>query len=97
MTKRSARYPHVVRYINSFLKKHSSLKWSSFAIHKDVLTQTHVDAHNDKQELSLTVTFGDFHGGQMWLHDPEMETRPSVVWKQDSQGRQLTGRLVESR
>ena len=90
------RYPHVVRYPNSFMRDKSDLKWTSIALHKKVPMEPHVDLNNSKQDKSVTVTFGEFQGGQMWIHDPSMESRAHAVWKQDGRGQELPGRLEDT-
>ena len=50
ITKRTAKYPHVTRYLNSFLREKSNLRWTSIALHKDVLMEPHVDLNNNKHQ-----------------------------------------------
>ena len=95
ITKRTAKYPHVVKYINMFMRHQCDVQWSSFALQRDVCTSIHKDVHNDKAADSVTVTFGDFSGGRLWVMNQEGETS-DVVWKQDPQGRSLPGRLVDT-
>ena len=96
ITKRSLVYPHVARYVNLFMRQRSDRTWTSFAINKNVLTGTHHDVNNSKQEPSVTVTFGEFTGGQMWVHAPDDQDLTNAVWKEDAQRGRLPGRLVST-
>ena len=54
--------------------------WTSFIITKDVKTRIHKDAHNLKGSKVLTVTLGDFTGGNLWLkgHVPGRGSTPAT-------------------
>ena len=95
-TKRSVVYPNVIRYVNLFMRQRSDRTWTSFAINKNVLTGPHCDMNNSKQEPSITVTFGAFEGGQMWVHESGESTTSNLVWKEDSQRGRLPGKLVST-
>ncbi|OLP76029.1 T-complex protein 1 subunit eta, partial [Symbiodinium microadriaticum] len=99
VTRRTVRYPHVVKYLNMFMRNRTDMSWSSLTVHRDVATEVHRDVHNDKQACSTTVTFGDFRQGQLWLALAENEPndRVDVVWKQDKNGKWIPGRLVDTR
>ncbi|CAE6970895.1 RE1 [Symbiodinium sp. CCMP2592] len=95
VTKRTLRYPNVVRYVNMFMRSHTDGEWSSFTLMKNVSTEVHVDRHNDKQALATTVTFGDFEGGQLWVADEEVSDS-ECTWKQGNQGEWIRGRLCDT-
>eukprot|EP00439_Symbiodinium_sp_Y106_P065967 s2396_g10.t1 len=100
VTKRTRKYPQVVKYINKFMRQRSDQPWSSFSLQRDVCTHVHKDVHNDKDAKSVTVTFGDFQGGQLWIADDDVDQSGKVrdtVWKQDDRGNSLPGRLVDTR
>ena len=96
ITKRTLRYPNVVRYINSFMVSKSPGTWSSFSLTKNICTDMHIDCHNDKDASSCTVSFGQFDGGELWVAQPEGGTH-SPVWKRDKHGKNHPGMLVSTR
>ncbi|CAE7707379.1 RE1 [Symbiodinium sp. CCMP2592] len=95
VTKRTSRYPHVVRYINSFTRDKIAGAWSSFSLAKNISTDVHVDCHNHKEASSVTVTFGDFTGGQLWVAQSDGEGG-DCTWKQDRHGRTIPGTLIST-
>ncbi|CAE7351286.1 MAL3P3.6 [Symbiodinium sp. CCMP2592] len=96
VTKRTCRYPHVVRYVNSFMRDKVDGTWSSFSLAKNISTDVHVDCHNHKEASSVTVTFGDFTGGQLWVAQSESEGQ-DCTWKQGRHGRTIPGTLISTR
>ena len=98
VTKRTLRYPNVVRYVNMFMRSRVDGEWSSFTLMKNVSTDVHVDRHNDREATATTVTFGDFKGGQLWIAeevtDPSQQSK--CVWRQDKDGRWIAGRLHDT-
>ena len=94
ITKRTLRYPNVVRHINSFMKSVSHGCWSSFSLAKNIHTDVRVDCHNDKDFPSIAVSFGDFDGGQLWVAQSGDE---SSTWKRDRHGRNSPGTGFDSR
>ena len=62
ITKRTAKYANVTKYINMFMRHRSDKQWTSFALQRNVCTGMHKDVHNAKHSDSLTVTFGSFFG-----------------------------------
>ena len=92
MTNRSSEYPHVVRYINLFMRHRGSAKWSSFATHKSTLMKPHVDVNNAKQESSTTVTLGRSLGNRCGYMSHMIS--PEQMWCGNRTDRDANGRLV---
>ena len=95
VTKRTTRYPHVVRYLNMFMRSQCDASWTSLALLKNVSTEIHVDSHNRKDTSTTTCTFGDFRGGQLWVASPEVES-DACVWKQSKDGEWMKGKLIDT-
>ncbi|CAE7294476.1 RE1 [Symbiodinium natans] len=98
LTKKTVRYPNVVRYINTFMRDKVDHPWTSFYLARDVHMQMHMDSNNRKGSKTTSVTFGHFQGGELWVelgHD-EDSSASDVVWKQDLNGISRPGRLTST-
>ena len=64
------KYPETIRYLNAFLKT-LGLKdgWTALSIGWNCRSALHRDAHNARDRKNLTVTFGEFQGGRVWVED----------------------------
>ena len=95
VTKRTLRYPNVVRYVNMFMRSRVDGEWSSFTLMKNVSTDVHVDRHNDREATATTVTFGDFKGGQLWIAEEVTDPISTVeVCLETGQGRPMDSRAT---
>ena len=96
ITKRTAKYANVTKYINMFMRHRSDKQWTSFALQRNVCTGMHKDVHNAKHSDSLTVTFGSFSGGQLWVARDEAQSSHGAVWKEDERGNRVPGDLIDT-
>ena len=98
VTRRTTRYPQVVRFLNAFMRHHvgdEGESWTSLTLMKNVSTDIHVDCHNQKESSSTTLNFGEFSGGQLWIADDSVDAT-ACVWKKDKDGNRLKGRLHDT-
>ena len=98
VTRFTQTHPHFVKYVNEFMRQKVNARWSSFVVMRDVCTRIHKDVHNRKDGDSITVTFGNFTGGQLWLQlaSDESSEQDGVVWKQDEKDVWRPGKLVST-
>ena len=81
VTRRTTRYPQVVRFLNAFMRHHvgdEGESWTSLTLMKNVSTDIHVDCHNQKESTSTTLSFGEFSGGQLWIVDDSVDATACV-------------------
>ena len=92
ITKGTRMYPTVCKYFNAFFRERGYSGWTSFYLGKNVQTAVHSDHHNLRDTNSVTVTFGNFRGGRLWLasHD-QGECSAGAIEKVDRAGRLLRG------
>ena len=95
VTRRTTRYPNVVRYLNMFMQHRVDGHWTSMALLKNVSTDVHVDCHNRKDAKTVSMTFGSFSGGQLWMAS-ESVISDMCVWKQNKEGNWLKGELIDT-
>ena len=96
ITRRTTQYPNVVKYINMFMRQRSDQQWTSFALQRNVCTGVHKDVHNQKNSESITMTFGSFSQGQLWVARDEKQSTHDAVWKEDERGNQMPGDLIDT-
>ena len=98
VTKDSQRFPHTVKYLNSFVKSKSDGTWTSLVLLRDVRMTLHKDCHNAKDSASLTVSFGSFggHGGELWVAGPGENVDQVKKVRVDPTGRRIEGHLVDT-
>ena len=89
--------PNFVSYVNAFMREKTGPQaaWSSFALNKNVATDVHCDHHNLPGSPSYTITFGDFTGGGIWIHDENVEEHKRVM-RRDPNGNELKGYVVST-
>ena len=91
-----------VRYLNGFAKHHLGTKetWTSISVTKNVSSNLHRDSHNGRGSKNYCVTFGQDHGGGLWLEaqNPTEEevNQKNVAWKKDKTGAWIPGKYYET-
>ncbi|CAE7470136.1 RE2 [Symbiodinium sp. CCMP2592] len=68
VTKSGKELPWTIKYINSFVRAQGVGEWTSFAIFRNTATECHTDTHNMAGTHIKTVSFGEFTGGELWIH-----------------------------
>ena len=97
VTRRTVRYPNVARYLNMFMQQRVDGRWTSLTLLKNVSTEVHVDCHNRKDTRTISMTFGSFTGGQLWMANESVTSDMCVcVWKQNKEGSWLKGELIDT-
>ncbi|CAE7328612.1 RE1 [Symbiodinium sp. CCMP2592] len=80
ITRSCENFPYVVKYINKFARHHGVQGWTSFSLARNLQTTIHRDPNNLSGYDSVTTTFGDFTGGELWqVCDPD-DASEDVVW-----------------
>ena len=98
ITKGTSMYPTVCQYFNAFFCSKGYSGWSSFYLGKNVKTKVHVDCHNMRDTDSVTVSFGQFSGGRLWLADKDGNIPANdVVLKVDRTGKTLPGKYIHTK
>ena len=90
----SRQLPWTNRYINAFARTKFDGPWSSFVLFRNTATQVHADVHNLPGTQVTSVTFGNFSGGGLWLHEPGAD---QGVPREDSGGTVLYGRVISTK
>ncbi|CAE7336253.1 RE2 [Symbiodinium sp. CCMP2592] len=67
VAKSAERFPVTIRYINEAMKSRVQAPWTSFVVMKNIKTAIHKDNHNRTDSATVTVSFGDFKGGELWV------------------------------
>ena len=98
ITKGTSMYPTVCQYFNAFFRSKGYSGWSSFYLGKNIKTKVHVDCHNMRDTDSVTVSFGQFSGGRLWLADKDGNIPANdVVLKVDRTGKTLPGKYINTK
>ena len=97
VSKNTARYPQLVKYINSWLvHRHPELTYTTLGIGHNTRAPMHRDVNNIGQ--SETIAFGDYAGGMLWLEDSEQESSGLPVKKKyGPRGQMLLGKDRDTR
>ena len=90
------------KYFNLFLKDKlppgELHQWSSLSISRNVPSKPHMDVHNVATSDNLSVSMGQFQGGELWLEVPVNEVRyRKVEWRVKGNGVQVPGRLLNTK
>ncbi|CAE7724502.1 GIP [Symbiodinium sp. CCMP2592] len=98
LSKFSEELPSFVSYVNAYVRERTGddYGWCSFALNKNVATEVHCDHHNLNGVLNVTMSFGDFSGGELWIHDEDVRPEECVE-RRDPTGKVLRGRIVDTR
>ena len=68
VSKTVKKFPYTIKYVNAFMRERCDREhWTSFVVLKNVKTNLHKDNHNAPGSKTITVTFGDFQGGELWI------------------------------
>ena len=68
VSKTVKKFPYTIKYVNAFTRERCDREhWTSFVVLKNVKTNLHKDNHNAPGSKTITVTFGDFQGGELWI------------------------------
>ena len=70
--------------------------WCAFVLQRNVATKMHTDCHNLFGTDVVTLSFGDFTGGEVWVECNEDQTT-SPVFRCDDRGVTRCGRLLSSK
>ncbi|CAE7487110.1 GIP, partial [Symbiodinium necroappetens] len=92
LTKTCSTIPWVIKYINKFARHHGVQGWTSFSLTKNLLTNVHRDPNNLAGYDSVTTSFGNFSGGELWTHDDHQEDNKETVWRNGLPGTTVTTR-----
>ncbi|CAE7244327.1 RE1 [Symbiodinium sp. KB8] len=92
LTKTCSTIPWVIKYINKFARHHGVQGWTSFSLTKNLLTNVHRDPNNLAGYDSVTTSFGNFSGGELWTHDDHQEDNKEAVWRKGLPGTTVTTR-----
>ena len=97
VSKNTARYPQLVKYINSWLVHwYPELTYTTLGIGYNTRAPMHRDVNNIGQ--SATIAFGDYAGGLLWLEDSDQESSGFPVKKKyGPRGQMLLGRDRDTR
>ena len=95
-------YPATTQYVNAFLKYHAPKHtYSSFVISVNAFAPPHLDPHNSPNSLNLTVSYGNFSGGELWISEegtPQPQCDPVAVgqWRVKKNEQGVRGHLYDS-
>ena len=95
-------YPEAAKYVNAFLKHHAPKHtYSSFVISIDAFAPPHLDPHNAPESLNLTMSYGNFTGGEVWVSEeglPQPKCDPVAVgqWRVRKNEQEVRGHLYDS-
>ena len=94
VTRNTEQFPNVVRYLNSYLKKHcgGEAKWTSVVINFGSRLPLHRDLHNSGEHPNHMIGLGPYTGGELWVgeHRPGNE-RQKTTTKVLPDGSSLSG------
>ncbi|CAE7917780.1 RE2 [Symbiodinium sp. KB8] len=98
-TNNLGQYPQLFKYINAWGHHHGIKGWSSVMLTKNVAHLVHADNHNLPGYPNHTTSYGQFVGGELWvaLENYEESLDYKVVWKQDRNGKDHPGELINTR
>ncbi|CAE7204839.1 RE1 [Symbiodinium microadriaticum] len=86
--------PWTAKYINVFARSKFSGPWSSSVLFRNTATQVHADVHNLAGSKVTSVTFGDFSGGELWIHE---EGATEGVSREAPDGTVLYGKVISTK
>ena len=95
-------YPVTTQYVNAFLKYHAPKHtYSSFVISVNAFAPPHLDPRNSPNSLNLTVSYGNFLGGELWIAEegaPQPQCDPVAVgqWRVKKNEQGVRGHLYDS-
>ena len=81
LTKTCGTIPWVIKFVNKFARHHGAQGWTSFSLTKNLQTNVHRDPNNLAGYDSVTTTYGNFSGGELWIHDEDEDHNANTVWK----------------
>ena len=99
ITSLTLRMPETCRFVNSWLCHHAGRafgRWSSVHIGVQVRAPPHIDKNNEPQSQNLTITAGDFRGGELWLASNTKGGGNTEVGKVVN-GKRRVGYLIDTR
>ncbi|CAE7318532.1 ATJ49, partial [Symbiodinium microadriaticum] len=96
VTKTKDQFPCTIRYINEFVKDKAGDSWTSFVLLRNVRMNLHRDCHNAPDSTSLTMSFGQFQGGQLWIAGPPTDSGNVEKYRFDEAGHKIEGHLVDT-
>ncbi|CAE7239737.1 GIP, partial [Symbiodinium necroappetens] len=99
VTNNLGQYPQLFKYINAWGHHHGIKGWTSVMLTKNVAHLVHADNHNLPGYPNHTTSYGQFVGGELWaaLENYEESHDYKVVWKQDRNGKDRPGELINTR
>ena len=98
----SKNYPGMTKYVNAFLKHHTPKHiYSSFVISINAFAPPHLDPHNSPESLNMSVSYGNFSGGELWIAEegtPQPQCDPVAVgqWRVRKNDQGVRGHLYDS-
>ena len=98
VTSATFKWPQLCRYINTWLRvwTPSDAQWTSLNILFNIESKPHRDVHNLIERDSYAVTFGDHHGGELWLESSGgLEGTNDLRRRQKPDGSLVAGHLLK--
>ena len=107
----SSQHPQLCNYLNQFLLHHCHLSrddklqhpvWTSLSISRNLPIRPHLDAHNMSKSRNITLSLGQFKGGELWLElrpkDAEAlkSSHNQIVQKVKPNGARVSGILMST-
>eukprot|EP00439_Symbiodinium_sp_Y106_P083828 s77_g24.t1 len=96
LTETSTTSPCFIKCVNAFMREREPGPWCAFVLQRNVATKMHTDCHNLFGTDVVTLSFGDFTGGEVWVECNEDQTT-SPVFRCDDRGVTRCGRLLSSK
>ena len=100
ITNNSTRYPETCAYLNAWMKQRCpGLKFTSLCVNYDLRAPMHRDVNNAGHFPSVTVSFGQYSGGQLWVQKGGVDgssPEPRAAWRKSPLGGKLAGNLFET-
>ena len=95
----------LTRYLNHFVAAHTprGAVWSAISVFKGGAVKVHHDYNNAPGSKNYFASFGQSSGGELWLHDREIneedvarDPEGKIQWRKTGSGDWLPGRLLTS-
>ena len=84
VTRNTSAFPWVVKYVSAFGRTQVDESWSSRILSKNVKSSIHSDSRNLADTKVITMTFGAFTGGELWIEDGEGDNNSHPTYKEDA-------------
>ena len=96
VTRNTSAFPWVVKYVSAFGRTQVDESWSSRILSKNVKSSIHSDSRNLADTKVITMTFGAFTGGELWIEDGEGDNNSHPTYKEDA-AKVRKGKLISTK